>query len=92
MIVFPEGTITEAEGKQMKWTRKTKEFDYADYISEDGRFRVRDMSLNDRTGWWQEYGKRGYWWGLIEVTPNGENIIAGNFKTAKAAKEFAETI
>ena len=76
----------------MKWTRKTKEFDYADYISEDGRFRVRDMSLNDRTGWWQEHGKRGYWWGLIEVTPNGENIIAGNFKTAKAAKEFAESI
>lgn len=76
----------------MKWTRKTKEFQYADYISEDGRFKVRDMSLNDRTGWWQENGKRGYWWGLIQVADGVEEIVAGNFKTAKAAKQFAETV
>lgn len=76
----------------MKWTRKTQEFQYADYISEDGRFKVRDMSINDRTGWWKENGKRGYWWGLIENDDGSERIVAGNFKTAKAAKEFAETI
>jgi hypothetical protein len=76
----------------MKWTRKTKEFQYADYVSEDGRFKVRDMSINDRTGWWQENGKRGFWWGLIEVKDGKETIVAGNFKTAKMAKEYAETI
>lgn len=76
----------------MKWIRKSAEFSYADYISEDGRFKVRDMSMNDKTGWWKANGKRGYWWGLIEVTENGETIIAGNFKTAKTAKEYAETV
>ena len=74
----------------MKWTRKTKEFEYADYVSENGRYRVRDMSMNDKTGWWKENGKRGYWWGLIEVVGSEEKIISGNFKTAKAAKEYAE--
>lgn len=76
----------------MKWTRKSSEFEYADYVSENGRFKVRDMSIKDRTGWWKENGKRGYWWGLIESTEDGEKIIAGNFKTAKAAKAYAETI
>lgn len=76
----------------MKWTRKTSEFSYADYVSESGEFRVRDMSIHDKTGWWQQHGKRGYWWGLIRVEAGREEIIAGNFKTAKAAKEFAETV
>lgn len=76
----------------MKWTRKTNEFEYADYISENGRFRVRDMSMNDRTGWWQKNGKRGFWWGVIEITEEGEKILQGNFKTAKAAKEFVEQV
>ena len=76
----------------MKWTRKTAEFQYADYVSENGRFRVRDLAMHDRTGWWNAHGKSGYWWGLIEVTEDGEKIVAGNFKTAKAAKAFAETI
>lgn len=76
----------------MKWTRKTKEFEYADYISDNRRFRVRDMSMNDRSGWWQKNGKRGFWWALIEVCADGEKVLKGNFKTAKAAKEHAETI
>jgi hypothetical protein len=76
----------------MKWSRKTQEFQYADYISENGKYKVRDMSINDRTGWWQKNGKRGYWWALIESTDGNEKIIQGNFKTAKAAKEFAETL
>ena len=75
----------------MKWTRKTKEFEYADYVSDNGRFRVRDMSIHDRA-WWRENGKRGCWWGVIEVTKDGEKILMGNFKTAKAAKEFAEQV
>ena len=80
------------EGKKMKWSRKREEFSYADYVSDNGRFQVRDMSIHDRTGWWQEHGKRSLWWGLIEVTPDGEKIVAGNLKTAKAAKELAETL
>lgn len=74
----------------MKWSRKSGEFQFADYVSENGRFKVRDMSMNDRTGWWKANGKRGYWWAVIENTADGEKIVAGNFKTAKAAKEFAE--
>lgn len=75
----------------MKWTRKTKEFQYADYISEDGRFHIRDMSIHERD-WFVKNGKSGYWWGVIEITADGEKIIQGNFKTAKSAKEFVETL
>lgn len=30
----------------MKWTRKTKEFEYAPYIREDEAFRVQDLNDN----------------------------------------------
>ena len=76
----------------MKWTRRTEFGECNDYVSQDGRYRVRDMSFHDKTGWWQEHGRRGYWWGLIEVTPNGERIVQANIKTAKAAKALAETL
>ena len=75
----------------MKWTRKSAEFQYADYISEDGRFHIRDMSMKDRA-WFAKNGKNGYWWGVIEITADGEKIIKGNFKTAKSAKEYVETL
>lgn len=75
----------------MKWHRKSAEFQYADYISEDGRFHVRDMSIKERA-WFEENGRSGFWWGVIEITADGEKIIQGNFKTAKQAKEFAEKI
>ena len=75
----------------MKWTRKTAEFQYADYISEDGRFHIRDMSMKDRA-WWTQNGRRGYWWAVIEITEDGEKIIQAHFKTAKQAKQFVETI
>lgn len=75
----------------MKWTRKTKEFQYADYISEDGRFHIRDMCVHGRD-WFEKNGKWGYWWAVIEITADGEKIIQGNFKTAKSAKEFVETL
>lgn len=76
----------------MKWTRKTKEFEYADYVSENGKYRVRDMSINAHE-WFKENGKRGFWWGLIGIDDNGnETIIKANFKTAKAAKEYAEAL
>ena len=76
----------------MKWTRKTKEFEYADYISENGKYKVRDMQMNERK-WWKENGKNGCWWGLIEIDESGnETIVKAHFKTAKAAKEYAETI
>lgn len=74
----------------MKWYRKTSEFEYADYTS--GQYRVRDMQYNARE-WWKENGRQGYWWGLIRVNEDGtEEIIKAHFKTAKAAKEYAETI
>ena len=31
----------------MKWNRKTNEFEYAPYISDDGRFQIADININD---------------------------------------------
>lgn len=78
----------------MKWSRKSQEFSYADYVS--GDYRVRDMSMHrfiNGKDWWAVNGKRGYWWALIKVDSTGtETVVAHSFKTAKAAKQYAETI
>lgn len=97
----------------MKWTRKTKEFQFAPYVSENEEFRVQDM--NDQSIV-EEYNEllRHNWdnkethsnflrycaehktslsganWVLVNNRTN--EVIAFPFKTAKAAKEFAETV
>lgn len=97
----------------MNWTRKTKEFTFAPYISEDGRYRVQD--LNDQPVV-KEYNKmKRHNWDSMEshrkfmaycklhaINVNGANWVLVNnetgeaicwpFKTAKAAKEYAETL
>lgn len=76
----------------MKWTRKTKEFEYADYVSENGLYRIRDMQMNDMK-WWKENGINGCWWALIKCDKDGnEVIIKAHFRTAKSAKAYAEAM
>lgn len=70
----------------MKWTRKTAFGQNAPYISENGKFKVADMSFYNPE-WFEKNGRRGYWWALLDE--NG-NIIAAHFKTAKDAKAYAE--
>jgi hypothetical protein len=81
------------EVNKMKWTRKTKEFEYADYVS--GKYHIRDMAMHQKLNginWWEENGKRGYWWALIIVEDETETLVKAHFKTAKSAKAFAEEI
>lgn len=74
----------------MKWTRKTKEFQYADYVSDDGKWHIRDMSFHEDK-WWRENGRNGYWWGIIKINEDGtETIKQGNIKTVKEAKQIVE--
>lgn len=73
----------------MKWTRKTQYGENKPYISEDGHYKVADMSFYDPK-WFDENGKRGYWWAVIEVSSGSETILKHSFKTAKAAKEYVE--
>ena len=72
----------------MKWTRNTTFGQNKPYISENGKFKVADMSFYNPK-WFDENGKRGYWWAVLD---ENDNVIKGNFKTAKAAKEFVETL
>ena len=75
----------------MKWTRKTSEFQYADYISENGFYKIRDMSIHNNTMYWehvQNGGKKSDYWALLD---SGENIITWG-ATVKKLKEYAETL
>ena len=74
----------------MKWSRKTKEFEYRDYISETG-LRIRDMEINDSRRYREHIangGQKTDYWGLIDA--DGNVIKWG--KTVKRLKEYAETI
>lgn len=81
----------------MKWHRDTRVYCWADYYSEDGKWKA----------WCEEKivetGRRKYnpitkkhdvctgfkvWW-VLQNLQTGENVDA-EFKTLKAAKEFAE--
>ena len=72
----------------MKWTRKTEFGQFKPYISENGKFKVVDMSFY-KAKWFRENGKSGFWWALLD---ENDNIIKAHFKTAKAAKEYAEKL
>lgn len=97
----------------LKWTRKTTEFEYAPYISQDGRFRVQDMddcptveeydvlrnnnwnsakSHEDFLAYCRENNIKlhGANWALVDNKTN--QPIKFPFRTAKAAKEYAENI
>lgn len=75
----------------MKWTRKTEFGQFKPYISEDGCYKVADMSFYNYK-WFTENGKHGYWWAVIEIKEGVETIIKHSFKTAKSAKEYVETL
>lgn len=70
----------------MKWTRKTEFGQFKPYVSDDGKYKVVDMSFY-KPSWFRENGRRGFWWALLD---EDDKIIAANLKTAKAAKEIAE--
>lgn len=75
----------------MKWTRKSEFGEFKPYISEDGRYKIADMSFY-KPSWFRENGKRGYWWAVIEMVDGVETILAHGFKSAKSAKEYVETL
>ena len=72
----------------MKWTRKTDFGQFKPYVSEDGKYKVADMSFA-KPSWFRENGKRGYWWAVLDAE---DNIIKAHFKAAKEAKQYAETL
>lgn len=75
----------------MKWTRKTKEFDYADYTSDNQKFKIRDMAIHDQERYTEHIksgGKKTEYWALID---DNENIIYWG-TTVKQLKELAETL
>jgi len=72
----------------MKWTRKTSDWQCADYISENGEYHVRDMSMNDHKRYIehiQNGGKKTEWWALLK-----DEKIIGWAKTAKGAKALVK--
>ena len=59
----------------MKWTRKTKEFEYADYISENGLYKIRDILIHDKKAYIEHIkngGRKIDYWALLD---KNENII-----------------
>ena len=97
----------------MIWNRKSKEFSFEPYVSENGKFRVQEMSDQPVVKEFNELKKNN--WNSKEdhekflafckenkISLNGANwVLVDNetnqpikwpFKTASAAKAFAETI
>ena len=97
----------------MKWNRKTTEFAFEPYISEDNKYRVQDM--NDQPivkeynelvlhNWdsKEDHKKFLNYCKEHKISLNGANWVLVNnetnepiqfpFKTAKAAKEYAELL
>ena len=75
----------------MKWSRKTKEFEYADYTSENGLYKIRDMSINDNNRYVEHVkngGKKTEYWALLD---SNENVLYWS-TTVKKLKEYAETL
>lgn len=75
----------------MKWNRKTTEFAYADYTSENGLYKIRDMSIHDSNRYEDHLkngGKKSEYWALLD---SKENIIYWS-TTVKKLKEYAETL
>lgn len=97
----------------MKWTRKTEEFKYDPYVSDDGMYRVQDMNDQPIVNEYTELKKRNWdskeshqrfmdYCKAHKISLNGANWVLVNnatnepikfpFKSAKAAKEYAESI
>lgn len=75
----------------MKWNRKTKEFQYADYVSENGLYRIRDISIHDNKRYSEHIkngGKKTDYWALLD---ENENILCYG-SSVKKLKEYAETL
>ena len=97
----------------MKWMRNTKEFEFAPYVSENGKYRVQDINDQPCIPEYNELRKHNWdskkshedfmnYCKENKIVLNGSNwvlidnetgeVIQFPFKTAKAAKEYAETI
>ena len=83
----------------MKWRKETQVYMYAHYYSEDGNWKAFDENIlipggsrnkyfNKETGRLENYDSWKHIWKL-ESLATGE-VIAKEFKTLKAAKEYAE--
>ena len=81
----------------MKWKKVTKVYMWAEYFSEDGKWKSWDKDITVKTNR-KEYnprtrkieavtGLRHIW--LLQNLQTGE-MIPQEFKTLKAAKEYAE--
>jgi hypothetical protein len=82
----------------MKWHKETKVFCWADYFSEDGKWKAwceDKIVATNRTKYNPVTRKRepvsGYkvWW-VLQNLQTGEKVGV-EFKTLKSAKEYAET-
>ena len=84
----------------MKWTKKTQAYMWAHYYSEDGNWKAWDEEktvkgggrgkiYNPETKKFVQADAVKHYWKLQNLT-TGE-IIENEFKTLKAAKEYAET-
>lgn len=97
----------------MEWTRKTSEYEFAPYVSADGKFRVQDMNDQPIVPEYNELKKHNWdnkqtharfmsYCKENKISLNGANWVLVNnetnevikfpFKTAKTAKEYAETL
>lgn len=84
----------------MKWRKETKVYMFADYYSEDGKWKAWDETEVVKGGSKKRYYDaeekkfknedllKHYW--KLENIKTGE-VIDKEFKTLKAAKEFAES-
>lgn len=83
----------------MKWRKETKVYMFADYYSEDGNWKAWDETeevkggsrkkyYNPKTKRMENMNSWHHFW-LVQNLKTGE--VFKEFKTLKAAKEFAES-
>lgn len=66
----------------MKWTKETQAYMWAHYYSEDGNWKAWDEDITTKRG-----TLKHVW--LLQNLVTGE-IVDAEFKTLKAAKQYAE--
>lgn len=83
----------------MKWRKETLVYMYAEYFSEDGKWKAWDETIQIKGGSRKKYynpktkklenqDSFKHFWKLENLETN--EILENEFKTLKAAKEYAE--